>query len=424
MDKWFKIDNAGKIFRSVSNKSNTSIFRVAMIMTEPVQKDLLQAAVDIVIKRFPTLAVRLSQGVFWDFLDQNDKRLLVIEEEQYPCYPLKAEENNGYLIRVLYYNCRISVEIFHSLTDGTGAIEFLKTLVYQYLSLCGKAMEDEGLILHPDEHPTRYETEDSFLKYYQSVPAKRQSEQRAFHIEGALLEPFGTNTTHGVMSASVLNAIAKASNATITEYLTAVLIYSIYSQNMKYGIYSKPITVTIPVNLRKIFPSKTLRNFFTIVNVGVIPSEELTFEKILTAVSSELREKTRKNNLNNVMLSNIKLEKMLIARFVPVFIKNIFMRYGFENFGENAKTITLSNLGNTKLPGSMCKYVRQMEAIIYPTRKSPINCGVCTVNDSLTVTFSRTIIDTGVIRSFFSFLALQSGLEIKVYSNKWGKTYE
>ncbi|OPX44934.1 alcohol acetyltransferase [Ruminiclostridium hungatei] len=422
MDRWFKIDNAGKIFRSVSNKSNTSIFRVAMIMTEPVQKDLLQEAVDIVIKRFPTLAVRLQQGVFWDFLDQNDKRLLVKVEEEYPCHPLKAEENNGYLIRVLYYNCRISVEIFHSLTDGTGAIEFIKTLGYQYLRLCGKDIEDEGLVLHPEELPNRYEMEDSFPKYYQPVQAKRQNEQRAFHIEGTLLEPFGTNTTHGVMSASGLNAIAKSSNATITEYLTAVLIHSIYSQNMKYGIYSKPIKVTIPVNLRRIFPSKTLRNFFTIVNVGVKPSEELSFEKILTSVSAELKEKTKKNNLNNVMASNIKLEKMLVARFVPVFIKNIFMRYGFENFGENAKTITLSNLGNTRLPSSMHKYVRQMEAIIYPTRKSPVNCGVCTVNDSLTVTFSRTIIDTGVIRSFFSFLALESGLEIKVYSNKWGKS--
>lgn len=421
MDRWFRIDNAGKIFRSVSKETNTSIFRVSMILNEPVQGEVLQAALDIVFKRFPTLAVRLQKGVFWDYLNQNDLKLLVHKEEQYPCHPLRDGENNGYLLRVQYFNHRISVEIFHSLTDGSGAAEFLKTLVYQYLLLSGKKVENEGLILHPDELPNKYEMEDSFDKYYQAIPTERITETRAFHIEGTPLEPFGNNVIHGVMAASRLNAAAKRYGSTITEYLTSVLIYSIYTETMKYGIYKRPIRVTVPVNLRKIFPSRTLRNFFTVVNVGVNPSEKLTFEIILKEVTEQLRKKLEKNNLYSVMLSNGKLEKILVARFVPVFLKNIAIRYGFENFGENSKTITLSNLGNIKLPDSMSKYVNQTEVIIYPTQKSPINCGVCSVNDNLTVTFSRTILEADVIRGFFSFLAQNSGLEVKVYSNEWGK---
>ncbi len=421
MDRWFKIDNAGKIFRSVSKESNTSIFRISMIMNENVEGELLQKALDTVLVRFPTLAVKLQKGVFWDYLNQNNQKLLVQREEQYPCCPLKVNESNGFLLRVIYYNRRIAVEVFHSLTDGTGAVEFLKTLVYQYLCLTGKKIENEGLILEPDELPNKYEMEDSFDKYYQNMPAKRLTETKAFHIEGTPLEPFGNNVIHGVMSASLLNSTAKQRSSTITEYLTSVLIYSIYSETMKFGIYKEPIRVTIPVNLRKIFPSRTLRNFFTVVNVGVNPSEELCFETILAEVSSQLRDKLKKDNLYSVMVSNIKLEKLLVARFIPVFIKNIAMRYGFENFGENSKTITLSNIGNIRLPDSMCKYVDRVEAIIYPTLKSPVNCGVCTVNDNLTITFSRTILEAGIIRSFFSFLSQDSGLEIKVYSNNWGK---
>ncbi len=421
MERWFKIDNAGKVFRSVSKESNTSIFRVSIILNEPVHEELLQNALDIVLKRFPTLSVKLQKGVFWDYLAHNDQKLLVQKEERYPCYPLQANENNGYLLRVLYFNCRISAEIFHSLTDGSGAVEFLKTLVYQYLCLEDKDVENDGLLLHPDDLPNKYEMEDSFDKYYQAIPTKRVTETEAFHIEGTPLEPFGNNVIHGVMSASQLNSIAKKESSTITEYLTSALIYSIYTENMRYGIYNKPIRVTVPVNLRKIFPSRTLRNFFTVVNVGVSPSESLNFESILSEISLQLRGKLDKDNLKGIMASNIKLEKILVARFIPVFLKNIAIRYGFENFGENAKTITLSNLGNIRLPYSMSKYVNQTEAIIYPTDKSPINCGICSVNDNLTVTFSRTILEANIIRSFFSFLAQNSDLEIKVYTNNWGK---
>lgn len=420
MSRWFRIDNAGKIFRAVSKVSNTSIFRVSMIMTEPVQQIILQEALDIVLKRFPTLAVKLQRGVFWDFLRENDEKLLVREEQQYPCYPLKSQLNSGYLLRIQYFNYRISVEIFHSLTDGTGAIEFLKTLVYQYLCLTGKSIDDEDIILHPDELPSKYEMEDSFEKYYKPFPVKRIEETKAFHIEGTSLEPFGNNVIHGVMSASQLNKVAKQNGATITAYLASVLIYSIYSETMKYGIYNQPVKVTIPVNLRKIFPSKTLRNFFTVVNVGVNVSENISFETILKEISSQLKEKINKENLYKVIVSNIKLEKILVARFIPVVIKNIAMRYGFENFGENTKTLTLSNLGNTKIPDSMSNYIDRMEAIIYPTRKSPINCGVCSCNDKLTITFSRTIVEADVIRSFFSFLAQHSEMDVEVYSNCWG----
>lgn len=420
MNRWFKIDNAGKIFRPVTKNSNTSIFRISMILMEPVREEILQDALNSILKRFPTLAVKLQNGVFWDFLVQNDRVLRVEKEEKYPCYPLRAGENGGHLLRVLYYHCRISVEIFHSVTDGTGAMELLKTLVYKYLLLSGKNMEDEGLILQPDEVPNKYEIEDSFEKYYQKVPAERITETKAFHIKGTPLEPFGNNVIHGVMSSSALAAVARRNGSTITEYLTAVLIYSIYTESMKYGIYHEPIRVTIPVNLRRIFPSRTLRNFFTVVNVGINPSENLEFDTILKEISSEIKEKTKKENLYSVISSNIRLEKMLVARFAPVYLKNIAMRYGFESFGENSKTISLSNMGNTKLPASMSRYVSSQEAIVYPTHKSPINCGVISVNDSLTVTFSRTIQETEIIQCFFRFLVQNGGLEINVYSNNWG----
>lgn len=127
-----------------------------------------------------------------------------------------------------------------------------------------------------------------------------------------------------------------------------------------------------------------------------------------------------KENLYSEIAKNVKIEKMIVARFIPMFIKNIVMRYGYEIYNERGKTITLSNLGNIKLPESMKDYIDRMDSIIYPTRKSLINCCMCSVNDKLTVSFSRTITEADIIRNFFSFLGKQSGLDIEIYTNNWG----
>lgn len=420
MERWYKIDNAGKIFQAVKKPTNSSVFRVSMALHDEINPDLLQNAVDITMKRFPSLAVKLRKGVFWDFLEGNEKSLSVQKEINYPCFPIDSTTNNGYLIRVLYFNCRISVEIFHSLMDGTGALEFLKTLAYQYLCLCGNDVEADVSIMLPDELPSKFETEDSFEKYYQHVKVNRHKEPKAYQIDGTRFERMGNNVIHGVLNAGKLNAVAKQNGATITEYLTAILIHSIYSQSARYEINHEPVRVAIPVNLRKLFPSKTIRNFFAVVNVGIPISDSCTFDTIVKEVSLQLKEKTKREYLSAEIAHNIKFQKMLSARFVPLAIKYIAMRYAFKYLGENLKTITLTNLGNVRLPDSMSKYVDQLEIVMYPTEKSPINCGVCSVNNQLTITFSRSILETDIIKCFFRLLTEHAQVDVNVYSNNWG----
>lgn len=419
-DNWYKIDNAGKIFHAVSRASNSSVFRLSMIVKEPVDPGALQIAVDRVIQRFPTLAVKLYKGVFWYFLGRNENRLLVEEETEYPCHPIHSSTNNGYLIRVLYFNKRISVEVFHSLTDGVGAIDFLKSIVYQYFLLLGKEVTADDQVMLPSESPSTYETEDSFEKYYYKTTSNRTKESTGFHIKGTPFKPIGNNVIHGVINVTELNIVAKQNNLTITEYLTSVLIYAIYTQRMKYGIYNKPIKIAIPVNLRNAFPSKTLRNFFTVVNIAVNVSAHTTFESIATEVIKQFKEKVTEKNLYEGIVHNVKLQKLLAARFIPVAIKHLFMRQGFKRFGENIKTMTISNLGRVTLPEAMSKHVERMEVVVYPTGKSPISCGICSINDQMTITFSRSIVEVDIIQYFFKFLADHSNIPVKVFSNNWG----
>lgn len=420
MTKWYRLDNAAHLFPSVTNIHNTSVYRVSVILKEQIDGDILQKSLDCVYHRFPMLFVRLHRGVFWNYLEQNTNRFTVEEETEYPCNYITMIKENSYLLRVFYYSNRLSVEIFHSLTDGTGAIEFLKSLLYYYLVFSGHTIRLDQKILLADEGVDPCDIEDSFNNYYKKIVAKPNIEQNAYRVSGTQFENYGNNVIHGVVSASKLNAIAKQKGATITSFLTALIIYSIYQTRTQYSNDKRPIVVTVPVNLRHFFPSKTLRNFFDVVNISATVTEETTLDQIILQTTQMLREKTQKENLLQSLSKNVVLEKFGAVKLVPLFVKNFLVNLGFDIFGENKKTITLSNLGNILLPRDMYEYVQQFEAVLYTTTKSPINCGICSTNDRLIISFSRIIVETDIIQHFFSHLSEEEGVDVEIYSNDWG----
>ena len=71
--------------------------------------------------------------------------------------------------------------------------------------------------------------------------------------------------THEYINATQLKEQAKSKGATITQYLTAVLIFSIYQEQLKSKYKERPIKISVPVNLKKYFPSKTISNFFKLL---------------------------------------------------------------------------------------------------------------------------------------------------------------
>ena len=423
MDQWYRIDNTGKIFHAVSDGTNSSVFRVSMILNEKIEPEYLQEALNITAVRFPTLTVRVRKGLFWDFMEHNDEQLVVKKETEHPCTPIDRKENNAYLIRVLYFEKRISVEIFHSLTDGGGAVEFLKTLIYQYLKEKGEAVDMEGLVLDPDETPMPEEMEDSFEKHATSHVMKRPGKRpgKAYQIQGTAFDPPGINVIHGVIDAGRLNAFSKKRGTTVTGLLTSLMIEVVHDEKMAKDLTDGQVSIALPISLRKQFPSITLRNFFSVANIGVQMDGYMHLEDIIQDVTDQLIKKTDKDTLQAGINRFVSLQKSFWIRGVPVFIKYPLMKFGFNQIGERAKTMTLSNLGNTRLPESMKPHVDRMEVILYPTRKSPINCGLGTVNDRLTITFARSIEEREIIQEFFKRLRKMTGLDVMVYSNEWGE---
>ena len=133
--KWMKLDNAALIYPATMNRSWTALFRLSATLSEPVDEDILEVAQKRTLRRLPWFAYKLKRGLFWFYLEHSDDLPKIEQDVANPCVRMRLNENDGFCMRVRYYQNRIAVEFFHVLTDGTGGQVFLQTLVAEYLRL-------------------------------------------------------------------------------------------------------------------------------------------------------------------------------------------------------------------------------------------------------------------------------------------------
>lgn len=417
-NNWYKLDNAAKIYPAISGPGSSSIFRVAVLLKQDVDPQVLQEALKIAAPRFPTLSVRMKKGLFWYFFESNPETPMVTVEKAPPCRAIKPDENNGYLFRVSYYKKRISLEVFHALTDGTGALVFLKTLVSQYLMLKGYGVFTYAGILDCEDYPSVSETEDSFSKYSGAKSDSKWKEEKAYHVYGTKMPSEYLEVVHGIIPLNDFIKLARESNVTLTMYIAALIIYSIYSTQLSNRKSYAPVKVSIPVNLRQYFPSKTLRNFSAFVNVGInFSGQEYTFEQILNAVSETMKSEVQPDKLIGKISANVKAEKNIFMRLAPLVLKNVVLRTAYNAYGENQFTCSFSNLGAIKLPEEMEQYIERFEFVLGAPASNLLNCTACSFKDDLIITFTKMMHETDLERFFFRYLTKQ-GLSVTIETNR------
>jgi len=412
---WFKLDNPGKLFYSVADEKNSSVFRVSATLSEVIDHRILQKVLDKVIKRFPSFAVCVRKGVFWGYFEKNRNHLKVKKEDSYICDNFKPNENDGYLIRVLYYHNKLTLEVFHSISDGAGALEFFKALLYNYLKSIGFALDHEHKILKIEDKPSRDELEDSFKKYANQKRNNIKVSEKAFQIRGTSLKRNRKKVVHGSLEMSEVIKCAKKYNVTVTVLLSSILIYSIYQTSYKDSAH--PIVISIPVNLRGIFPSKSLKNFFAVINISAHPKEGLCLKNIITQIQEPLANKLRKENLQASINKNVHMEERSYAQLTPLFIKKRLVEYGFYKLGESQKTMNLSNLGYFDFPESMQHYIESVNVVSYPTKNIPMNCSVISYGGRMNISFIKNIKETEVIQYFFSYFSKEEGIISEIKTN-------
>ncbi len=419
--RWMKLDNAAKIYPAAKRRNWNNFFRISATLTEPVDVAVLRSALDVTARRFPSIAVRLRRGMFWYYLEQIPHSPAIQEEKSCPLAHAPFHEVRQCAFRVLVYHNRFAVEFFHALTDGTGGLTFFKTLLAEYLSQkYGLTIPAGDGVLGRLEEPDAEELEDSFLRYAGNVKASRK-EATAWHLTGTPEKDGFKDLVTLMIPAPALKECAKAHGVTVTELLCAAMMQAIcqlQAEKVPQRRLRKPVKVLLPVNLRSLFPSKTLRNFASYITPEVDPRMgDYTFDEICAAVHHRMGLENNPQTMRAKFAANVASEQSPLLRVMPLFIKNLAMKAVFDTVGECKSCLCLSNLGVVRLPEVMAPYVARMDFIIGVQAKAPHNCGVLTWNDTVYINCIRSIREPELELHFYRVLH-QLGLPVKVESNQ------
>ena len=397
---WRKLDNAALAFPLVTGENDTRVFRFYCQLKEEVDSDILQQALDRTMEKYPLFQAVLRKGLFWFYLEHSHIRALVKPETEPPCSRLYIPDKKSLLFQVSYYKERINFEVFHALTDGTGAMHFLQELVQNYLILA-HPKENFPEIGRDKKTGRGNIEEDSFSQYYSSdIPKNREKKKAAVKLKGEKLIHSDMHISEVVLSVKEVHQKARSYGVSITVLLTAVMLCSIREEIPK-NQQKRPVTLMIPVNLRNYFPSQSMTNFFGWIEVGYTFSDTTTFEEVLTDVKRQFEQELEKDKIAMHMNDYVRIEKNIFVRAVPLEIKKYFLMIG-ANLGSRSITAVYSNIGIIRLPEEYREYIRHFG--IFASTNSLQMCS-CSYGDEMVLGFTSKIPDDSIQRNFRRMLS-------------------
>lgn len=407
--EWLKLDTAAQLFPATSSPTNSSVFRLSVVLNQPVDETILQKATQKALEAMPSLNLRLRKGFFKRYFEYSPLPIQVEKEKDTPCQYMNDNQLTTHLMRVLYYGNRISIEVHHTLGDGLSLTNFLKTLLTHYFDTDYSNKNNTYFVQDTEDSYMKYATSDHQYKGYSN-----QFNHDTYHLTGKRYPFNQTSVVHGHINLVSLKQVSKKYQVTVNTVIIAVLILALQKQERHKQ--NKKIKIAIPVNLRTFFPSTTTRNFFGVTNVIVGHADVQSFSDLLIAIDAQLKEQLQKHSLLDRINDNDALQKNYFAKNTPLILKEKILKLGFRYFSESNKTLTVSNLGIMKLPQELENKVSHFEAIPYPTIKAPVSCGIISSKEHLVISFIKNIEGPSFINVFFS-IATSLGMDIFIHGN-------
>ena len=397
---WYPLDNAAKIYPISMKHGQMSIFRMSVYFKSAVIPELLQMALTFTIKRFPTFATTVKKGFFWHYLDTAKRRYSIQPETDIPCRPLKISGSNSQTFRVVYYRNRVSVEYFHILTDGAGGMVFLKTLAAEYLRLMGASIEenDEG-ILNINDDPSQNEAANEFQRTEKTENASGFINKLAVQMSGKLSAVKPCRVLHFKMDSDRLKQAAKNRNTTITAYILAIMFMA---GRHATDEFEGSANIQVPVNMRKYYPSETLRNFSMYCGIRLMLTEITSLDAIIPEIASQLELKASKQSMSEMINST---ERMVNAmRYIPLFIKTPAARIVYGYLSDRIFSNTLSNIGVVTMPEGLREHIESMDFVLGSARTNRVSCAMVTFGSTATLSISKFTDDPSFEEKFCEIL--------------------
>ncbi len=392
----YKIDNAGAIFPMTYSKLIPNSFKLSAYFYEDINKNILQDALNETLIRFHSFNVTLKSGFFWHYFKTNKNKLIVQEDNEEMFYYLDPLDKDAFSISVLYKKNRLSVEFFHSLTDANGGMEFLKSLCFNYLNIKGINIENNDLVLTKKIVEDRTECVDSYIENYNKKIEPCKKAKKVFAIQGTRDV---MKSEEIILSINKLKEVCKKYECTITEFLGGVILYSYYLNTIDKNIEKNNLSLFIPVNARKYYNSKTLKNFMLYIRSYIYVNDEITLEGVINSIKNTLKNDLSKDYLDSVIKSNVSIQKNFFLNTMLLFVKKKVMKIGYKKVAGSTVSIAFSNIQEVKLPEKMKEHIDYFSFIISPSNSLRISSTAVSYKDKLNLTFTRNIIERNIIDS-------------------------
>jgi len=430
---WLSLDNSAKIWPSVLSGRYTTLFRLTVCLDHAIRVAELQQALADIMDRFPYFHVQIQRGFFWYHLVHKHETPPVEADAANPCMQAQLIGRGRWPFRVRAFNRRISVEFSHMITDGSGALTFLRSLTVRYFELTGQFCSTMAGLPRVGEIPDPLEWEDSHLNSVVQGSGrlpKIRPEEAAFRLDDRLVARGEYQIISGYLSVAAVLEKAKARGLSLTEYLATVLLWCLQNLQEASDIQresqgrrrrTRPIRLNVPVSLRSLFGSKTMRNFFSFTDPGIDPRLGLySFEEIAVQVRNHMRFQIQEKRMRHMISRNVRGEQPLLTRLVPLKVKDIILGMVYRFLGDRRFSTSLSNLSRVELPPELTEHVDRWIFIPPPSPVSKVNCTVVSWQDRLCISFGSMIEDTSLQREFFRFFTRQ-GIDVYIESNGLGE---
>lgn len=418
------LDNSALIYPPTEAAFNTNTFRISMDLDVTVHPEILRQAANELLDRCPYAKVRLKKGFFWYYLSPHEGELPIWDEESYPAGRFDFRGNNYYLFKIIHSTNRIAIECFHALTDGSGAVAYLKLLVERYCALASitDCTFPDGLCYTDKPDPSEFS--DPFQELYDKRVRPFGQVSRAYHRKGKGERSQEVKVIRASVPIAAIKARAKERKVTIGEYLSAVFLMSLQTlqqEEVTAQSRRRPIRLSVPLNLRKIFKKETMRNFTLFALVGIDPGlGTYSFDEIASQVRLQMALAVEKKQLLSQIRRNVAGERNTAMRFAPTLLKNPLFKLLSDALGDQQYSGVISNLGLVSVPEGLSPLVTGMDFHLSPGLLNPVSIAVVGYQETLAINFtSYENEDTALERLFCTFL-VEDGVAVSVASNRGG----
>lgn len=415
---WLPLDNAAKIYPAILSQELTAVFRITAVLKENIRIKILYSALRDLENRFPYYKVSLNKGFFWYYLDHKALTFPVVVDDDIPCRGFSSGKD--LLMRILVIRNSLSVEFSHILTDGAGGLAFLKSVLLTYFEKSGSKVPEDINYHKPGEEVKEAEFEDAYQRYFKRKLPFIPEYPAAFHLPFKLKKRPRFTSSVIILPLKEIHRSAKEKNTSITVYLVSVylmVLQDIYLQLNKRDQRraNKILRIQVPVNLRSLYASDTMRNF----SLFVMPEIDLrlgyySFDEIVKNVFYLIQLETDKKLINKVISRNVGGEKRLEIRSTPLFLKSLILYFKYKSLGTSLYSGVITNLGKIDLSPQINALI---DYFIFtpppPNKVLKVNCGVIGFENKLVMCFDNITKSEELEKRYVQFLK-KEGIPVKV----------